>query len=90
MKAVAEATGVARPTLQAEPSVPRRRGRPPLPEGEFLGETRAVVAELPTRGYRRVHGVLRRRAEAEGRPPPNHSHDLNFWHREVAINMVIG
>ncbi len=72
MKAVAEATGVARSTLQAKPSVPRRRGRPPLPERELLGEIRAVVAELPTYGYRQVHAVLRRRAEEEGRPSPNH------------------
>ena len=73
MKAVAEATGVSRSTLQAKPSAPRRRGRPPLPEGEILAEIRAVIAELPTYGYRRVHAILRRSAEeAAGRPPPNH------------------
>ena len=72
MKAVAEATGVSRSTLQAKPAAPRRRGRPPLPEGELLEEIRAVIAELPTYGYRRVHAILRRRAEAAGRPPPNH------------------
>ena len=72
MKAVAVATGVSRSTPQAEPAAPQRRGRPPLPEGELLAEIRAVIAELPTYGYRRVHAILRRRAEAEERPPPNH------------------
>ena len=72
MRAVATATGVSRSTLQAKPSTPRRRGRPPLPEGELLAQIRAVVAEPPTYGYRRVRAILHRRAEAEGRAPPDH------------------
>ena len=38
----------------------------------MLAAIRAVIAEMPTYGYRRVHALLRWRAEAEGRPPPNH------------------
>jgi putative transposase len=72
VRAVATATGVSRSTLQAKPSTPRRRGRPPLPEGELLAQIRAVVAEPPTYGYRRVRAILHRRAEAEGRAPPDH------------------
>ena len=72
MRAVAETTGVSRSTLLAKPSTVRRRGRPPLPEDDLLAEIRAVIAELPTYGYRRVHAILRRQAEEEARPPPNH------------------
>src|SRR6516225_2098300 len=32
----------------------------------------AVIAELPTYGYRRVHAVLKRQALAAGLKPPNH------------------
>ena len=31
-----------------------------------------MIADLPTYGYRRVHAILRRRALAGGRQPPNH------------------
>ena len=33
---------------------------------------KAVIAELPTYGYRRVHAVLKRQALAAGLKPPNH------------------
>jgi len=33
---------------------------------------KAVIADLPTYGYRRVHAILKRRAMAERRQPPNH------------------
>jgi putative transposase len=74
MKAVADALGVARSNLaeQAKQRPPKRVGRPPLPEEELVAEIKAVIAELPTYGYRRVHAILRRRARAEGRPAPNH------------------
>ena len=72
MKAVAQATGVARSTLQARPAPARRRGRPPLPEDGLLAEIHLLIAELPTYGYRRIHALLHRKAEREGRPPPNH------------------
>jgi transposase len=41
-------------------------------EAELLEGIKAVIAEMPIYGYRRVHAVLRRRAEANGEPPPNH------------------
>lgn len=73
MSAVAEATGLSRPHLSAmrnrEP--PQPRGRPPLPDAGLVADIRALVAELPTYGYRRVHALLRRQAEASGRAAPN-------------------
>jgi putative transposase len=38
----------------------------------MVAEIHSLVAERPTYGYRRVHALLRRRAAAMGRPPPNH------------------
>jgi putative transposase len=70
--AAARALGVARSSLEPKPAPARRRGRPPLPEAELLQRIKAVIAAMPTYGYRRVHAVLRRRAEANGEPPPNH------------------
>ena len=37
-----------------------------------MSKIKAVVAELPTYGYRRVHAVLKRQALAAGLKPPNH------------------
>ena len=50
----------------------RHVGRPPLPDDELVADIKAVIAELPTYGYRRVHAILRRQALAAGRNPPNH------------------
>lgn len=72
MKAVADALGVARSSLEPKPAPGRRRGRPPLPEAELLEQIKAVIAAMPTYGYRRVHAILRRRAEESGEQPPNH------------------
>ena len=74
MKAVADVIGVARSNLVEQmKSRPRQRvGRPPAPADDLVAEIKAVIANLPTYGYRRVHAILRRRALAEGRPPPNH------------------
>jgi len=49
----------------------RRRGRPPLPDADLLAAIQTLVSDLPTYGYRRVHALLRRQAEREGRPAPN-------------------
>jgi putative transposase len=74
VKAVADVIGVARSNLVEQmKSRPRQRvGRPPAPVDDLVAEIKAVIADLPTYGYRRVHALLRRRALAEGRPPPNH------------------
>ena len=72
MKAVARTLGVARSSLEPKPVPARRRGRPPLPEDELLAQIKTIIAALPTYGYRRVHALLRRQAEQEGKPPPNH------------------
>src|SRR5437660_10610697 len=50
----------------------KRIGRPPLPDDKLVAEIKAVIAELPTYGYRRVHAILKRQALAAGLTPPNH------------------
>ena len=73
MTAVADAFGLSRQhlsTMRNRPP-PRRRGRPPLPDAELVADIRALVAELPTYGYHRVHALLRRQAEETGRAAPN-------------------
>ena len=72
MTAVARALGVARSSLEPTAAPARRRGRPPQPEADLVERIEAVIAAMPTYGYRRVHAILRRQAEEEGRPPPNH------------------
>jgi putative transposase len=71
---VANVLGVARSNLveQLRDRLPQRLGRPPLPADTLVAEIKAVIADLPTYGYRRVHAILRRKALAEGRQPPNH------------------
>ncbi len=72
MSAVASALGLSRPHLSSRPrAAARRRGRPPAPDQELVAAIRALVADLPTYGYRRVHALLRRQAEHDGRPAPN-------------------
>ena len=50
----------------------KRIGLPPLPDDKLVAEIKAVIAELPTYGYRRVHAILKRQALAAGLKPPNH------------------
>jgi len=72
VSAVAAALGVSRPHLaSSRQPMARRRGRPPTPDTELLAAIQSLVAGLPTYGYRRVHALLRRQAEQEGRPAPN-------------------
>ena len=72
MSAVAAALGVSRPHLSSrQRTAPRRRGRPPLPDAGLVAAIQTLIADLPTYGYRRVHALLRRQAEREGRPAPN-------------------
>jgi putative transposase len=74
MKTVAEVIGVSRSNLaerlQARPQRPI--GRPPLPDDELVKKIKALIGELPTYGYRRVHSILKRNALAAGLKPANH------------------
>ena len=74
MKTVAEVIGVFRSNLiERMRERPKKRiGRPPLPDDKLVAEIKAVIAELPTYGYRRVHAILKRQALAAGLKPPNH------------------
>ncbi len=73
MKAVCETLGVARSNVAARAagSPSRARGCPPLPDRELVEDIKAVIADTPTYGYRRVHAILRRNARKLGRSWPN-------------------
>ncbi|WP_322886824.1 IS3 family transposase (plasmid) [Sinorhizobium medicae] len=73
MKAVCETLGVARSNIAARAtgSLSRARGRPPLPDRELVEDIKAIIADMPTYGYRRVHAILRRNARKDGRSWPN-------------------
>ena len=74
MKAVARTLGLARSNLTAQltPAARRRRGRPSQPDDELVDQIKAVIGDMPTYGYRRVHAILRRAAREGGPPAPNH------------------
>jgi putative transposase len=73
MTAVCETFGVARSNMaqrvKQRPS--EARGRPPLADDDLVDEIKAIISEMPTYGYRRVHAILRRKARSESRPWPN-------------------
>lgn len=73
MKTVCETLGVARSNIAARTagSPSRARGRPPLPDRELVEDIKAIIADMPTYGYRRVHAILRRNARKDGRSWPN-------------------
>jgi putative transposase len=73
MKTVAEVIGVSRSNLieRMRERSKKRIGRPPLPDDKLVAEIKAVIVELPTYGYRRVHAILKRQALATGLKPPN-------------------
>src|SRR4051812_27211966 len=56
--------------LAPAPLVPAE-DRPASSSAGLLAAIQTLVADLPTYGYRRVHALLRRQAEREGRPAPN-------------------
>ena len=55
MKTVAEVIGVSRSNLadRLQERSKKRIGRPPLPDDGLVSKIKAVIAELPTYGYRR-------------------------------------
>ena len=55
-----------REPLRAQERPQQPVGRPPLPDDELVAQIKAVIAELPTYGYWRVHAILKRRALAAG------------------------
>ncbi len=59
MKTVCETLGVARSNIAARAtgSLSRARGRPPLPDRELVENIKAIIADMPTYGYRRVHAI---------------------------------
>lgn len=73
MTAVCEAFGVARSNMaqRAKQLPSKARGRPPLAEDDLVKEIKAIIADMPTYGYRRVHAILRRNALRESRSWPN-------------------
>ena len=56
MKTVCETLCVARSNIAARAarSPSRARGRPPLPDRELVEDIKAIIADMPTYGYRRV------------------------------------
>lgn len=73
MTAVCETFGVARSNMaervRQRPS--KARGRPPFADDDLVDEIKAIISEMPTYGYRRVHALLRRKARRESRSWPN-------------------
>ena len=58
--------------VRAKPArAPERRGRRPQPDAALLAEIKAIIAALPTYGYRRVHALWRRHREQTGAPAVN-------------------
>src|SRR3974390_2619655 len=75
MKTAAEGIGVCRSNLMERLQVraKKRIGRPPLPDIELVAEIKAVIANLPTYGYRRGPAPFQRAAASAGRKQPNHT-----------------
>lgn len=73
MTAVCEAFGVARSNMaervRQRPS--KARGRPPFADDDLVHDIKAIISEMSTYVYRRVHALLRRKARSESRSWPN-------------------
>ena len=74
MSAVCTVLGVARSNIAGRLARRPRKplGRPPQPDDDLVAAIKAVIADMPTYGYRRVHAILCRKARAAGEPLPNH------------------
>ncbi len=72
MKLISESLGVARSqlTVRLNPSAQIELRRPAQDDAALVEEIRAEVSELPSYGYRRVWGLLRRR-EKQSQAPIN-------------------
>ncbi len=70
MTAVCETFDLARSNMaqrvKQRPS--KARGRPPLADDDLINEIKAIISEMPTYGYRRVHAISSRKARSESRP----------------------
>jgi putative transposase len=96
MTAVCETFGVARSNMAERVKQPpsKARGRPPLADDDLVDEIKAIICEMPTYGYRRVHAVLRRKARNENLSWPNAKrvyrvmkvHDLLLQRHTAAID----
>jgi putative transposase len=74
VKAVAQAMGVARSNLVAQPKPPGPGKPHPRPDDEWhLPMVRAIVAERASYGYRRVTALLNCQLQAQGRSRINQS-----------------
>ena len=73
MTVVCETFGVARSNIaeRVKQRPAKTRGRPPLADHDLVDEIKAIIADMPTYGYRRVHAILRRKASSERRSWPN-------------------
>ncbi len=75
MKAVSESLSVARSQLAArlkQPAPePQSRYRRPLNDVALVEQIKQAVGALPSYGYRRVWGLLRRQHEQQALPPVN-------------------
>jgi len=73
MTAVCETFAVARSNIaERVKQVPSKaRGRPPLADHDLVEKIKAIISEMPTYGYRRVHAILRRKACSENHSWPN-------------------
>lgn len=73
MTVVCETFGVARSNIaeRVKQRPAKTRGRPPLADHDLVDEIKAIITDMPTYGYRRVHAILRRKARSERRSWPN-------------------
>jgi putative transposase len=73
VKLISESLGVARSqlTVRLNPGAQPERRRRVLDDTALVEEIRTEVSELPSYGYRRVWGLLRRRRETQSQAPIN-------------------
>lgn len=87
MTAVCGALGVARSHIAAQRKMrsASRRGRSALDDSDLVAEIEAIIASMPTYGYRRVHAVLRCNGRAQSRSWPN----VKRVHRVMKLHSLL-